>query len=245
MSRTRNGPSEGSRSATAPAIDSRPSSVPERSSGTSPLRLAGRLQELGAVVGVARRGGGGQPAAADAQAIHHLPELASTARHRSTASGASRPVESTPCPSRVIRIRRSSGRPARPSPGAWSSSSRSRWRRWPAGCPPPLLPRAPYHDTLGHGRLTACGGQAGWSPIRRAVHSPTGSSAPVSHQARWACRHLTPWRVPPTPPVGRGPVWAGSIRASRSAAYAAWAAAIRSAGPRPRPARRRLSIRAG
>ena len=75
-------------------------------------------------------------------------------------------------------------------------------RHRPAGVHPALLPR----------------GQAGWRPMRSAVHSPTGSSAPVSHQARWAWRHLTPCRVPPTPPAGLGPWWSSGISASRSAA---------------------------
>ncbi len=79
-----------------------------------------------------------------------------------------------------------------------------------------LLARAPgaHHPRAGPSPRR----QAGCRPIRRAVHSPTGSSAPVNHHARWACRHLTPSRVPPTPPDGRGPVWPGSISASRSAA---------------------------
>ena len=147
----------------------------------------------------------------------------STATHRSIASGARRPVASTPWPRRVMRIRRSSGRPA-------ASATRSRVELVPQSMAAIAAPVPCALATTRPGRPTTCrrgrpvgpagaaGRQAGWSPIRRAVHSPTGSSAPVSHQARWACRHLTPSRVPPTPPDGRGPVWAGSIRASRSAA---------------------------
>ncbi len=43
--------------------------------------------------------------------------------------------------------------------------------------------------------------QVGWRPICWAVHSPMGSSAPVSHQARWAWRHLTPATGAPHPPA--------------------------------------------
>ena len=124
-----------------------------------------------------------------------------------------------PGPSRVIRISRSSGRPA-------ASATSSRVELVPqsmAAMAGAVAIRPCYHaprttTRSGTGLVRRAGGQAGWRPIRRAVHSPTGSSAPVSHQARWAWRHLTPSRVPPTPPDGRGPVWPGSIRASRSAA---------------------------
>src|SRR4051795_4684050 len=42
-----------------------------------------------------------------------------------------------------------------------------------------------------------------------ATQAPTGPSPPARYQALWACKPLTPVRVPPTPPCGRGPVWSG------------------------------------
>ena len=143
---------------------------------------------------------------------------ARTARSGRWRSGARRPVASTPWPRRVIRISRSQGLPARVGDqqaggvcAAVDGGHRGVGRRH----------RPCYHDAVRSPRP----GAAGPSVLRPdggrsggAVHSPTGSSAPVSHQARWAWRHLTPSRVPPTPPDGRGPRWPAAIRASRSAA---------------------------
>ena len=44
---------------------------------------------------------------------------------------------------------------------------------------------------------------------RAATQRPTGSSPPARYQAKWAWRHFTPVRVPPTPPAGLGPTWSG------------------------------------
>ena len=50
-----------------------------------------------------------------------------------------------------------------------------------------------------------------WSSVQR----PTTSSPVARRWATWACRHLTPTRVPPTPPNGRGPTWSSGIAGDR------------------------------
>ena len=108
MSRIRNGPSSGSRSETAPAIDSRPSSVPSNSSGSMPVTSPAD-----------RRNSSPLEASRAADVAANLPLVTehlsmtcrysrSTARQRRTASGASMPVASTPAPNRVICMERSS-----------------------------------------------------------------------------------------------------------------------------------------
>src|SRR5487761_1906349 len=82
----------------------------------------------------------------------------------------------------------------------------------------------------------AATGPASWPRSCIAVHRPTGSSPPARCHARWAWRHLTPSRVPPTPPEGLGPSWSTGIVASRSLAYRACVAAS-SAGPTSASAR--------
>ena len=57
---------------------------------------------------------------------------------------------------------------------------------------------------------------AATSPNRSATHAPTASSPPASHQATCACRHLTPRRVPPTPPLG---TWPGPVRRNQRIAF--------------------------
>ncbi len=137
---------------------------------------------------------------------------------RSMASGCSRRLASTPCPRRVIasRGRALARRVRRPADG-WSWS-RSRARRPRGRCrSPPCLALA---DPWSRGQGTGCGAQPSGRvrPSCTAAQAPTGSSPPASHHATWACRHLTPWRVPPTPPLGRGPDHPAGTSASRAAA---------------------------
>ena len=120
MSTTRKGPSAGSSSAVAPRNDSRASSSPPSSSGRTPTTASAAVEEVVAVGGVAggrrgrhphpaRRRGGRGPGRYSVR----------TATVRSMASGASRPVASTPWPRRVMRMSRS-----RVAPSASATSRR-------------------------------------------------------------------------------------------------------------------------
>ena len=132
MSTTRNGPSAGSSSAVAPRNDRRASSSPPSSSGRTPT-TASAASKNSSRLDASR--------AADVAVIRtrSTPRRSRTARYsvrtatvRSMASGASRPVASTPWPRRVMRMSRSrvgARRRRRPAAG-WSwCRSRSAARR--------------------------------------------------------------------------------------------------------------------
>ena len=139
------GPSDGSRSATAPAMRQRapprrrsaargrarwPRPPPRRNS--SPL-AASRAAEVAT----------SRPRATPRSVHHPRGTRPRTATHRSMASGARRPVASTPSPSRVIRISRSRGRPS-------ASATSSRVELVPQSMAAIARPRVPcgpcYHD---------------------------------------------------------------------------------------------------
>ena len=225
MSSTRKGPSARVEVGHRPGHREPALLEPGQQLGRSPVTAAGRRQEVVAVARVPGRRGGDQPRPGPTPSAVHRPRgtRVSTARHRSIGLGASAPVASTPWPSRVIRIRRSRGRRS-------ASATSSRVELVPqsmAATAPPVVPCHPcYHGRRGRRRPRGVDVH-GCSPIWRAVHSPTGSSPPVSHQARWAWRHLTPRRVPPTPPDGAGPVVRRRSRRPARRRSAAWASAIR------------------
>ena len=111
MSTTRNGPSAGSSSETAPVIDSLASSLPASSSGANPVTspaasrnssplLASRTAEVAT----------SRPRSTPNWSIWRR-NSRNADRQRSMASAPRAPVASTPSPSRVIRILRSSGTP--------------------------------------------------------------------------------------------------------------------------------------
>ena len=119
MSSTTSAPMAGSRPSMAPAKDSRPSSAPERISASTPVILDAAAKKAGPFAASrAAEVAANRPCSTPAASMRarYSP---STAKHRSTASSASRPVASTPWPSRVIRISRTTVEP-------WESMMRSR-----------------------------------------------------------------------------------------------------------------------
>ena len=195
MSRTRNGPSAGSRSATAPAIERRPSARPVSSSGTRPVTSAAAARNSSPLEASRRRRGGGQATPRHTQVVHDRPELAQHGQvpldglRGQTTGGVDALAEAGDAhqalhrPATGVRHQQS----GRVGPTVDGGDGRS-------GVHGPLLPpsgRQAAHLARGDG-IRGVPDQAGCRPTERAVHSPTGSSAPVSHHARWACRHLTP-----------------------------------------------------
>ena len=158
ISSTRNGPSSGSSSATAPARESRPSSVPSRTSALRPvIRSAGSRKSIPFDASRTAEVATSRP--------RTTPDRSITSRYsdktavvRSMASAESLPEASTPSPRRVMRITRSSG---------WASAAATSSRvelvpQSMAATGPAGSIRPCYHDrrpldqllsgTLGHSR---------------------------------------------------------------------------------------------
>ncbi len=192
-------PSTG-RSDVAPRNESLPSSSPERSSGSTPVTSS--AAERNSREFDASRAA--EVATIRARTTLFLSMLCRYSRRTSSvlsiASAESLRLVSTPWPSRVdahLAIHELALGP--------DDQKAGRVRTAVERCDRPASVRHPDHSPVSN-------------PSRFAVQRPTGSSPPARYQARWAWRHLTPLRVPPTPPVGLGPWWSIQSAASRSAA---------------------------